>query len=413
MNILTVVFGLSKGGTEKAAQLFAEGYAKLGHGSKLLSLYHLGPRYEELKNLIQIFDGLNSTNIKLIKNWLPDIIHIHSHGIKLRDITILLDTLKSQNLKVVETNVFSNPTPWSSRLDLSFQLSSWCQWLYEKRGGLKIPKAIVPNMINSDFFYPRPKYEVEKFRDYYKIPRDAFVMGRIGQAYKGKWSHLLIDAFDELSNRNENLYLLIVNPPDNIIDLAKKSENYNRIVIIKKILGDQNLSIAYSSMDIFYLTAGQGESFGTVILESICSGTPVIALATPWGDNSQIEVLQNNIGGNVVHSNKSAVKLIEEYKNGNRTINIERAINSILKNYDYIKVCQKILDHTNSLNYAKPIKNKKIIKILKNSYDKPNFLTLLLIKFNLEKLTIYSSGYKNWSSFLPWLFKYCFKFLKN
>ena len=413
MNILTVVFGLSKGGTEKAAQLFAQGYAKLGHSSKLLSLYHLGPRYEELKNSIQIFDGLNSKNIKLIKNWRPDIIHIHSHGIKLRDITILLETLKSQNLKVIETNVFSYPTPWSSKLDLSFQLSSWCQWLYEKRGGMKIPKAIVPNMINPDFFYPRSNYEVEKFRDHYKIPRDAFVIGRIGQPFKGKWSHFLIDAFNELSDSNENLYLLIVNAPVNITDLAKKSKNYNRIVIIDKLIGDQNLSIAYSSMNIFYLTAEQGESFGNVILESILSGTPVIALATPWGDNSQIEVLQNNIGGNVVHCNKSAIKLIKEYNNGNRNINFEIAINSILKNYEYIKVCQKALKYTNSKNYTQPISNKKIIKILKNSYDKPNFLTVLLLKFNLEKLTIYSSGYKNWASLILRLYYKCFKFLKN
>ncbi len=48
MKILTIVNNLDKGGTQRAAQNFCEGYAKLSNDSRILTVYKGGIRVEEL-----------------------------------------------------------------------------------------------------------------------------------------------------------------------------------------------------------------------------------------------------------------------------------------------------------------------------------------------------------------------------
>ena len=82
MNILTVVSDLGKGGTQRTAQNFAEGYLDLGHDSRLIAFYNLGPRYGELINRLPVWFRINITTILEINKWSPDIIHIHTNGLK-------------------------------------------------------------------------------------------------------------------------------------------------------------------------------------------------------------------------------------------------------------------------------------------------------------------------------------------
>jgi hypothetical protein len=49
MRILTVVYNLEKGGTQRAAQNFCEGYKELGHDSKIVAAYNSGIRETELQ----------------------------------------------------------------------------------------------------------------------------------------------------------------------------------------------------------------------------------------------------------------------------------------------------------------------------------------------------------------------------
>jgi len=58
------------------------------------------------------------------------------------------------------------------------------------------------------------------------------------------------------------------------------------------------------------LIADQGESFGMVIAESLLCETPVVTLATPWEDNSQGEVVGNQIGGFVAANKKDVLGLV-------------------------------------------------------------------------------------------------------
>lgn len=413
MKILTVVRNLQKGGTQRSAQVFAEGYKKLNNDSRVLALYGLGSRYEEIKNTLEVYHGLSKENLHKISSWAPDIVHIHSHGLKKEDIFSLLKVVGRDGVKIIETNVFSTPSPWASALDCSFQLSSWCQWLYEQRGGKDHPKAIVPNPIKCEAFFPQTSSDIDKFRESYQIPQDAFVIGRIGQSEYANWSTRLIDIFDQLHNSGYRPYLLLVSPPKEIIDRVNVSKYNDHIVITDYLIGDDSLRTAYCTMDIFVHIASAGESFGYVNAEAVLCGVPSITFMTPWNSNSQVEVVQNDICGHVVHHHDTAVKLIKEYMDGTRVYDKEQGINSIKQRYDYLKICEAALNKALAKEFAKPITLNEIYSILNRSCDKPNFMTLMFLKNNHKKLTKYSSGYEGRHKLFTIIFKKAIRFLSK
>jgi hypothetical protein len=213
MKILTIVYNLDKGGTQRAAQNFCEGYAKLGNDSRILTVYKGGIRAEELINeRIKVWIGFNEKVLEEIVNWTPDIIHVHSHGI---DEQIMYKVQRVlPKTKYVETNVFSTPSGYMSMLTYSYQLSHWCQYLYCSRRGQGNTSIIIPYPIKTMNFYRSTKEEINNFKKKYGIQQEGFVFGRIGQHYYGKWSVYLIDLFDKfLKNVNSKSYLLLVNPP--------------------------------------------------------------------------------------------------------------------------------------------------------------------------------------------------------
>lgn len=408
MKILTVVMNLNKGGTQRVAQTFAEGYSELGHDSKILSLYGLGVRSDELGKNISIWHTLSNSNLIEIKRWCPDIIHIHSHGPKFEDITLLLDTVKSS--KVIETNVFSKPSPWANRLDVTFQLSHWASWLFNLRGGGIYNSKIIPNPIKCKSFNKASDHEIKKFRTKHNIPQDSFLMGRIGQSFPGKWSPMLVDIFNELASEYFDIHLLVVNAPSCVLDQVSSSPYKGRIVSIERIIGDKGLSMAYSSMDTMVLTVEQGESFGIVSTESILCETPVIALSTPWGDNSQCEVVGHLKGGYIVNTAKGIKRAIKLLYTKKDTLSIKNnGVKHIYDNYDFLKISQEAID---SILTSKKSTTRSNDSIMMDSLDKPSLLTRLLIRsnnFKFRALTIYTSGYQKW----PHLFQLILKKIRS
>ena len=293
MKILTVVYSLGKGGTERAAQNFAEGYHNFGWDSRILGQYEGGSRIKELSQLeIKVWIGTHNFVFEEIELWEPDFIHVHSNGISVKGILKLKNICKKAQF--VETNVFSVPAPQ----ELSYQLSDWCHSLYISRGGSPSKSVVVPYPVKTENFHKSGDRECFEFREKYGIPQDVFLFGRIGQSYIGKWSHYIIDLFEKfLKEVTTDSMLLLVNPPAEIIDYCKQYNILEKILIIDSIIGDDDLRECYSSIDAFLHIANQGESFGFVLAESLLCETPVITWNTPWADNSQSEVIGDNIGG--------------------------------------------------------------------------------------------------------------------
>ncbi|NAY91235.1 glycosyltransferase [Muricauda sp. JGD-17] len=399
MKILTVVMDLDFGGTQRTAQIFAESYHELGHESKVLTLYGLGSRINEINPEVEVLDGMK--DIDKIEGWEPGIIHFHSTGLREEDVRLIVEKNQSSHCRFIETNVFSRPTPWADLMDESFQLSTWADWIFKLKGGAEFKSRIVPNPIRIESFSPATAEAIKEFRETLQIPEDGIVIGRIGQAFPGKWSPMLIEVFNNLAQYNSNIYLLLVNAPNGILSFADKSTYKDRIRHIHKIIGDDKLRIAYSSMKLMLHIAEQGESFGIVLCECILCGTPVVTLSTPWNDNSQCEVVGHKRGGLVANTKKgiiSAVKLIIEDK---INILISQRASEIKKSFNYLEIAKNALGDNNSQNSTKS--RTEILKIYKDSFDKPNFLTTWLLSTNMDffrRMTIYSSGHKSLKNLL-------------
>lgn len=400
MRILTVVSDLGKGGTQRTAQVFAEAYRQLLHDSRLLAVYELGSRYDELKDVIPVWHGLSDKNLQTIKDWHPDIIHIHTHCLKDADVRRLLVFVRNEFTKVVETNVFSAPSPWAEMVDVSFQLSVWALWLFQLRGGAGKVCTVVPNPVDCRKFSRKSKSETAAFRKACGIPEGAFIIGRIGQPAEFSWSPMLVRIFNDLAVKYENLYLVVVGASPPVLNQIAESPYADRVVVISEIIGDENLSVAYSSFDLMAHVAAGGESFGLVNAESILCGTPVVTLSTPWISNSQCEVVGNMKGGYVVHRLKGMKKAVEHFmKNGDALGLVEKGGEHIRKNYDHRRVAEMAVNC--AFNPPAADMNGggsgRIGEILKDSFDRPGLLTSLLISLNTNaarKWTIYSSAYR-------------------
>lgn len=386
MKILTVVFSLTKGGTQKAAQVFCEAYKEKGHDSRILVTEKMGVRAEELiKSGFCVWHLCDKNVLSEIEFWNPDIVHLHSHGLKNEHVNEILDVL-SKDIVVVETNVFSIPSLWADSIDISFQLSKWCDWLFHLRSKKYHHTEIVPYPINCSKYYRSNYSDVKKLVGKFNIPRDKLVIGRIGQSYPGKWSLLIIDIFSELRDIY-NLHLLLVNPPQNIIDGAKKSKYASDITIIDEIIGDENLRNAYSAIDIFLHIAEQGESFGYVLTEAMLCEVPVVTLSTPWGDNSQCEVVGNCIGGIVAVDKKSlkeAVELLIEKPELRKKIGLAGR-NKVISDYDHLIVAQKALGSITSLQKQKPTNGDDIVEIYMNSLGSKKWMTMQLLRHGMRE----------------------------
>lgn len=392
MKILTVVFNLDKGGTQRCAQNFAEAYQFIGHDSRILSLYGLGVRYDEIKDTITIYNGLNSINDIII--WMPDIIHLHSHNLKNDDVSFLL---KCCNLSTaIETNVFSRPSPWASKILVSFQLSNWANWIFNLRKGKYYKTAIVPNPIKINNFLKIDKYKEKlNFCNNFGIDINSKIIGRIGQSYNKKWSLHLINIFEDLKKIDNSFHLIVINPPASIISRILISNSRKSITIIDKIIGDENLNKMYAALDLTVLIAEQGESFGMVIAESILSGTPVATLSTPWADNSQCEVSGLFYNPMVSNNLKSLRKNILEYFQKSKEDQNELQINltnHIITSYDSIAIAKLALENIYiNDNTKNDIKFYKILNKINH-----NYLTNFLLSCNsniLRKFTIFTTGY--------------------
>ncbi len=406
MKILTVVFSLGLGGTERTAQTFSEAYQNCLHDSKVLYLDNGGERENRLISQgIHCYRFITNENINKIIEWDPDLVHIHSHGISKKTIE-KLSFLFNGKRKIVEQNVFSLPNYLTYKVNLSFQLSNWCNWIFMSKSQLNknLITAIVPNATDIKSFKPANELEVLNFKRNNQIDQSKIIIGRVGQPYIGKWSIKLIDIFLDLVKINPNIHLLLVLPPIEIIEKIDFLNLNEYVTILDKIQGDDNLSIVYSSIDIFTHIADQGESFGNVLAESMLCETPVLTLSTPWGDNSQCEVVGHLIGGCVCLSLttfKSTLLMLINDSILRKELG-KNARKRIINNYDSNLVANLAIKNAFNENRDLVSKfqiTKKVINIYKDAFGKPSQLTIILLKFNiLLGLTRYITGYESWYS---------------
>ncbi len=331
MKILTLVWSIGPGGTERAAVNYAIGYQKYGHQSRVLVL---GEGHERYKDLVSagvdttlLTEALHNEPIIIneIKSWAADIIHIHNFSPHL---LLYINRLKTADTKVVETNVFSRPeySKGYSAVNLSLQLTSWGFWRYTRRMRQAPhipPSSVVPYIVDTKKFTHPGQQAIAAFRQLHGIPVTAFVAGRIGQAHPSKWSAELIGVINATIREDNNIYYLLTGLPPALKSTIQAQSDFfkSRVKCIDRIEGDGQLSLCYHSLDCFVHWSKIGESFGYVLTEAMLCGVPVVTMLTPFKDNGQFEVVGHQQGGICVTNTNEFIHAILEIHNNNQSAN--------------------------------------------------------------------------------------------
>ena len=132
------------------------------------------------------------------------------------------------------------------------------------------------NGINVERF--RPIAISESLQSKYGLKNEDFVIGYVGRMVKDKGIIELIEAFDTLSKKHNNVKLLLVGMleirdaiPQNIIDVIKNNPN----IVHTGYVDNRSIEQYYSLMDVYVLPSYR-EGFPTSVLEASAMELPVI-----------------------------------------------------------------------------------------------------------------------------------------
>ena len=147
----------------------------------------------------------------------------------------------------------------------------------------------------------KPAQDKAELRRRLGLPADAFIALRVGRPDPRKWSDLLIVHGGRLLRELPRMHLVFLSAPG------------NREAVIRRTMGDRATLAPFTTdrdqvarymaaADVMLHYARYGESFGYAIAEAALAGLPVIAQATPWGDNAQAELIREGETGFLVEN---------------------------------------------------------------------------------------------------------------
>jgi glycosyltransferase involved in cell wall biosynthesis len=156
--------------------------------------------------------------------------------------------------------------------------SSWLKHLAEESQVFKNKEIIqIPHGIDKNIFKPHNR----KFaRELFAIPDNKFILLFAPDDFnrKNKGMDFIPEIINRLSQRNDILLCLV----------GKNTESFNfdsdNIIKLGYINNEQMMSLAYSSADLT-LVLSREEAFSLTTLESLASGTPVIAFKSTGPDD--------------------------------------------------------------------------------------------------------------------------------
>lgn len=217
--------------------------------------------------------------------------------------------------------------------------------------GIYVEEFKISNTIES-------KEYIEKYTDVKTEKIDKIVVS-MGRLQKKKGFDILIDSFNEVLKSYPNSYLLIAGPDEgekiNLKNQIIKLGLESSIFLIGNIENQDKIDFL-ANADLFVLPS-HNENFGNVYLESLATGTPIVAsLGTPWS-----EVEDCDCGKWVENSVEKTSKAIIEMLERNRKEMRENSMRLASK-YDWSSVAlqfKKVFEEIIK-NEHKIFKNKKL-----------------------------------------------------
>jgi glycosyltransferase involved in cell wall biosynthesis len=210
----------------------------------------------------------------------PDVLHVHYSGNP--EPPTADEEIMSRVPAVVTTNQFerANTSPAHRHVKKMFFVS---RFLLEQKAGW------AKNDPRADIFYNPVEVPcaTDDLRTELDIPRDAFVLGRVGRADPGIHDPISLRAYQRIETRNT--YFLALSAPENMIREAR-SLGLKNFIPLPASADDVFLSRFYNTLDALAHARRDGETFGCNIAEAMIHGRPVVSHLTPFM-NAQVEVI--------------------------------------------------------------------------------------------------------------------------
>lgn len=362
--------------------------SKKAHEFNYENHIYVGNRYERIisEELAYLTGYQNYFNyfgtksfIKKLKQYKPDLIHLHIVHDTYLNLNMLFKYIKENNIPVVWTFhdcwAFTGRCPyfdeakcnkWINGCYECSQLNKYPQtkkdkskMLWQKKKewltGISNMTIVTPSkwlasLVKQSFF---KNYSVEIINNGIDLNKFKYTDSNIKYKYgiNGKYVLLGIgynwtprkglDAFIELSKRLSNDYQIVLVGTNEQIDKTLP----NNIISIHKTYNQSELIKLYSIADVF-VNPTKEDNFPTVNIESLACGTPVLTYNTGGSPEAIDETCGSVVEKSDVDSLEKEIRRICEQKPYSREACIERgkAFNANNKYKEYINLYKRILN---------------------------------------------------------------------
>ncbi len=298
--------GSGIGGTEKAASIFAVQLARRGYAVDYLTPSK-GARADYLASAgVQIWEGQHESSAfeKYLQEGRPNVIHQHVPGYPIPNpIYSALARMAGRRPALIESNIFGRfEEPMSDSAVRHRMFVSRTSAVQAFRRGNRVldhSSASHCTVLNNPLL-PLPSFERsirETQRAELGIREDEVLALRVGQPGPGKWTKWEAEAYCMARKGAPNLRLVLMEPPAKMQSELLARGKGEGITVLPATANFDRLNGIYAASDVMIHATYFGESFGYTIAEAMQAGLPVIARSTPWGDNAQVELVDNGRTG--------------------------------------------------------------------------------------------------------------------
>lgn len=270
----------------------------------------------------------------LLNTISPHILHVHHSG----QIEPPLDQAGAiSNIPVIfSTNVFGvqGRSPEQDRISKILFVSNWLKEVAAPWSKGDPRCDVLYNPVEKPFTYADLRSEMN-------IPKDTFVIGRIGRNADDIHDPISLRAYKEIENKH-TLFLAISPPP--IMVREAHEMGIKNIRFIDPSTDDIFLSKFYNTLDVLAHARSDGETFGCVIAEAMIHGKPVV---THLSDirNAQAELIDDSCGFVTAQHNYQSYAACLKKIMDDKVLKLkmgEAARNKALKNYEAGIVTKKL-----------------------------------------------------------------------
>ncbi|MBP9865739.1 MAG: glycosyltransferase [Candidatus Omnitrophica bacterium] len=306
------------GGLERSIESFAKEFRKRGHRVVIVAPeYENSPagevdviRVPALKNFygskFSVKLPLAESFMETLGDFKPDVIHAH-HPFLMGETALRLAYTYKVPLcfthhSLYEENVGDSETVKKFVTELATGYANCCDHVIApsesvaeliRERGVKTPISVVPTGLDLRKY----KGTAGHFREDFKIPKDAFVVGYVGRLSPEKNLPFLARAVAVfLKQEKEALFLVVGSGPseEELLGHFKEQGLEAQLRFVGEMKGSQLIE-AFQAINVFAFSS-QSETQGMVLNEAMAAGTPVVGVDAP----GVRDIVRDKINGRLV-----------------------------------------------------------------------------------------------------------------